>query len=445
MLKNKLTLVGICFLVSLGLQAQQSMSLEQCITYAIENHISLKNAQLEQEKAGYKITETKATGLPQVNGKIDFTENVKVQSQFLPANAFDPTGDPNKTIPLAFGVAHSANASVTASQMIFNGSYLVGLQAARTYEILSQQNKDKSEEDIRVNVTKAYYGALVNQERIAMILTNKAQIEKLQDDARILVKEGMMEPIELSKLTVSLNNLITELEKIESLQKISDNLLKFNMGMPLTENLVLTDQLNTILTSSDVNTAAQLNVAGRKDYQILETQLELTELNIKNYKMNSLPSAAAFGTMGANNGTITFSELPKFGNWRPYGYVGAQINIPMFSSFRNKSLIQIETVNKQLLINNMNLASQGFEFEYYQHLENYNNYKKSLDRQRENLLLANQIYENAKIKYTNGVGSSYDIVVAESSLKTAQSGYLSTVYDLLVTKVDLEKTSGNFK
>ena len=206
MLKNKLTLVGICFFVSLGLQAQQSMSLEQCITYAIENHISVKNAKLEQEKAGYKINETKAIGLPQVNCKIDFMENIRVQSQFVEQGAFGGPAFLTKdaidaaqagnavplipvsgvstgvTMPLAFGVPHSAGASVTASQMIFNGSYLVGLQAAKTYQILSQQNKDKSEEDVKANVTKAYYGALVNQERIAMILTNKGQIEKLQAD-----------------------------------------------------------------------------------------------------------------------------------------------------------------------------------------------------------------------------------------------------------------------
>lgn len=445
MLKNKLTLVGICLFLGLITQAQNSMSLEQCITYALENHNSVKNAKLEQEKAAYKITETKATGLPQVNGKIDFMENVKVQSQFIPEKSpFNPTGDANKTTALAFGVQHTAGASITASQMLFNGSYLVGLQAAKTYSDLSLQAKEQNDEEVRVNVTKAYYGALVNILRKEMLMVNKAQIEKFKSDASIMVKEGVLEAVELSKLTVNLNNLLTELEKVDAVQRISDNLLKFNMGMGLEEQITLSDNLETVLKNLETTTP-ELNVAARKDYRLMETQMLLTELNIKNYKMSFLPNANLFGTVGANNGTLAFSELPKFGNWRNYGFIGAQINVPMFSSFKNKSLIQQEEVNKEILQNNMNSATQGFELEYYQLVDSYKNYQSSLSRQKENLDMAIKIFENTRIKYEAGMATSYELLTDDSALKQAQIGYLSTVYDLLVTKVELDKTSGNLK
>lgn len=441
---NKLKMtITLVLLGSVTLFAQESMSLKECIDFALENHLTLRNSALDEEKADYQVKETRAVGLPQVDGKIDLMANLEVQKQFVPEDAFNPLGDPNKTTALGFGVPYSSGASVSVTQLLFSNSFLVGLEASKTYKKLGVQNTSKSKEDVILNVTKAYYGVLVNDHREELLNANKAQLEKLLSDARIMYETGVIEPIEITKLTVSLNNLLTEIEKIESFKEISLNLLKFNMGKQLSEKIVPSETLESILGGTDTTSIKQLDAQNRIDYQLLETQLELSELNIKNYKSNSIPTAAAFANLGMNYGAIEFQEIPKFNNWEPYALVGLQINVPIFSSLRNKSLIEQAKIDKQKVANQMEQATMGFEFEYVQLKENFNNYLNSLSRQRTNLELAQAVFNDAQIKFQAGTGSNYDIVVAQTSLKESQINYLATIYDLLITQADLDKCTGN--
>lgn len=448
---SKILLTGATLLVAISIQAQQSMTLEECVSFALENHLSLKNSVLEEKKADYQIVETRSIGLPQVNGKIQGVGNIEVQPQFIPEGSFGVipgvTPDPEKVQAFALGVPYSATASITVSQMLFNSSYLVGLEAAKTYRMLSVQNTEKNKENVKIDVIKAYYGALVNKQRRELLIANKAQVARLQSDAEIMVKEGVMEPIELSKLSVSLNNLITQIEKVEAVQRISENLLKFNMGMPLTEEIELVDKLEEVLKETGATTSPELNVDNRLDFQLMKTQMKVNKLQLKDYKLKSLPDASLFANVGSAFGAIKFEKNPLIGkgNWANYGNVGFVVNVPIFTSFKNRSLVNQSKVDIDILNNQMALAKQSYELEYNQHIENYLNYKSSLERLEKNQQLAQDVYDNAQIKYKNGVGSSYDIVVAETQLKEAQTNYLGAIYDLLVTKVDLEQASGNFK
>lgn len=441
---NRIQIHLLFLLLGIGsATAQQSLSLEECVQYALEHHKSITNANLDQQKSGHRVDETRAVGLPQVNGKVDFMANIAVQSQFLPENALNPMGDPNRTTALAFGVPYSSSASITVTQMLYNSSFFIGLEAARTYQELSAQGIQKTKEDVVANVTKAYYGVLVNDQRSELLESNKSQLERLKQDITKMYEAGLMEKIEVSKMTVSLNNLWTELDKVNSLKNISMNLLKFNMGMPMAETLALSETLEEILSRTAAETIPELNVQERIDYQMLNTQMRLNELNEKNYKFNALPSAALFGNFGANYGAIELSDIPKFNNWANFMIVGVQLDVPIFSSFRNRSLVRQSVVEQDMIQNQMEMLSDGVALENGQLKETYQNYLKAAERLEENLGLAQQVYDNAQIKYKNGVGSSYDIVVAETTLKEAQTNYLGAVYDLLITKADLNKNTGN--
>ena len=286
---------------------------------------------------------------------------------------------------------------------------------------------------------------LVNEHRTALLNANKKQLEQLLSDAEALYDAGMVEGIELSKLSVNLNNLITEIEKVEALNEISKNLLKFNMGKPLSEDILLFESLEGLLLSSDTVNIASLNAANRTDYKLLQTQYDLSELNIRNYKSNAIPTVAAFGNFGANYGALKLKEIPKIGDWQSYAIVGLQVNVPIFSSFRNKSLVQQAKIDKDKIVNQMKQATEGYEMEYAQLKRNFENYLGSLARQRKNLDLAQKVYDDAQIKFTTGVGSNSDIIAAQTSLKEAQTNYLATVYDLLITQVELDKCTGNLK
>jgi len=432
--------------------AQNKYTLEESINYAITNHTSIKNAQLDQLKSKSKIAETRAIGLPQIEGNIDFMGTVEPQKQFMEQSALAMMRG-QKVTPemvdevgsLSMSIPYSTNAGVTVTQLLFNGSYFVGLEAAKTYKELSDRSLEKTIEDVKVNVTKAYYGSLVNKHRLSLLNANKAQIEKLQADAKVMFEAGVLEEIELSKLTISHNNLLSEIEKVEAVQIISDNLLKYQMGLPITTEIELTETLESVLLKLEVNNIPSFTAENRIDYKLLQTQLTLAKLDVKNQKMVGLPTAALFGNFGVNYGATKFDNLSKFDEWGNYSFVGAKISIPIFSSFQNKNMIDQKKFAQYQMENNIQMAKDGFRMEYEQHVESYNNYIKSLERHETNLKLAQEVFDNAKIKYQNGIGSNYDLIVAETSLKQAQTYYLGAVYDLLVTKVELDKVTGNLK
>jgi len=440
--KTSILLILLVFLGSIS-KAQDTLTLSECIDYALEHHLSIENSIIDEEAADLDINETRASGLPQVDGSADFMASPKIQSQFVPEDAFSPFGDPDRVVPLAFGVPFSSDAHVEVTQLLYSNTFFVGLEAAKTYKKLSEQNTQFTKQDVVLNVTKAYYGVLVNQHRKELYNANKSQLDKLLSDATVMFDAGMIESIELTKIQVSINNLITEIEKVNSLDVVSRNLLKFNMGMALSEPLLLGDSLEGLLSSSDTASIPGLNPEERLDYQILQSQLELTDLNVSNEKSRAVPTAVAFGRVGANNGAINFEDLPKFGNWESYAFVGIQLNVPIFSSGQKKNRVEKAKLDQVKLLNQMEQAVSGYELEYSELKENFKNYLASLERQQINLDMAQLVYEDAQIKYVEGTGTNADIVSAQTSLKEAQVNYLATVYDLLITQVDLDKCTGN--
>ncbi len=459
MVKNKRTAIAICFLIAFGAKAQTSYTLEQCVQYGLTNHLSIKNAELEQQKAALTVKETKTIGMPQIDGKLDFMTNLAIQNQFVSQEAFlTPTQISEakqkfkdagleydldkKTTGLAFGVPFSSGGSVTVSQLLFSGSYLVGLQAAKTYQTLSAKLEERTEQEVVANVTKAYYGSIVNKNRVNMLQALVKQLEKIESDMDAYVKVGMQESIEKDKITVTLNNTRTELEKINNLQAVLDNVLKYQMGLSLAEQITLLDDLNFFITKENASAVPVFSQEKNIDIQLIKIQKELALLKVKNIKMSRLPTAAAFGNFGANYGAIQFNELYKFNNWKPYGMVGAQINVPIFHSFADKHKLNQELIGVNLLDNNLIMANNGLELAYKTNVNVYENNKLALSRQKANAELAQRVFDNINIKYKNGLGSSFDLVNAETQLKTAQTDYISVVYDLLVSKIDLDKSAG---
>jgi outer membrane protein len=459
MLKNKFTLTLACALIVFSTQAQTSYSLDQCVQYALENHASIKNAKLEQEKAALTVKETKTIGLPQVDGKFDAMVNPLIQSQFLPQDAFltddqkaqikaqmESQGQvydlDKKTLGLAFGVPFSSGASVSVSQLLFSGSYLVGLESAKTFQMTSEKLEERTEQEVVANVSEAYYGSVVNNARVDMLLALIAQLEKIEKDVKAYVAAGMIESIEQDKIKVNLNNAQVELEKIYNLQKVFDNILKYQMGMPITESITLINDLDFFIAKENSNTVPAFTADNNIDYQLLQNQKDLLLLSVKNVKMSKYPTAVAFGNLGMNYGAIQFKELYKFGNWKPYAMVGAQVNVPIFHSFADRYIMDKKLLEVKEIDNTIQDANNGLELQYKSSLEVYQNNKLVLERQKAHIELAQKVFDHTNIKYKNGLSTSTDLVMAETELKTAQTNYLQAVYDLLISKIALDKSAG---
>lgn len=237
---------AILLLLGLGgltANAQEAFSIQEAVTYAIKNNVEGKNALVDIEDAELQIQELKQTGLPQVTGQFQYNYNAIVPSVILPANTFDPTAPEGAVTTAQFGVPWGAQAAVAVNQLIFDGSYLVGLRAAATYRELAAKNKVKAEVSIAESVTKAYYSVLVAKERAEILDLNVSRLDSLIRDTQILFDEGFAEGIDVMRLEVQRNNLLTEQQKVKNLIDLSYQLLKFQMGYRLENPIKLTDSL----------------------------------------------------------------------------------------------------------------------------------------------------------------------------------------------------------
>ena len=443
---NKIVLLAFVAMFGSGYaqtDGEGTYSLQQCLDYALENHTSVKNAKLDFESSEAKVKETVSIGLPQVNGKVDLIDNLKVQSQFVPANAFEPTAPANLVMPLAFGVQYSSNASVTATQLIFDGSYLVGLQAAKVYKELYEKSIVQSKVELAEKVSKAYYAVLVTEERFALVQKNKTLIGKLYEDTKAMKEAGFADNVSLQRIEVSKNNLDVEISKLESLVAISYALLKFQMGMPQQESIVLSGKLDTVIEEMVAIGDLNSGVENRIEFKMLGVQKQLMELDIKNYKSRALPSLGAFGTMGASIGSLEFGDMLKFNDWRNYSMIGLSLEVPVFSSMQRKHRIAQAKISSEKVSNNLEQLEQSIELEQLQSKLTIENSLKTIEVQKQNMALAEEVYRVTKIKYDEGMASNYEVIDTETALKDAQTNYYNALYEAIIAKIDYEKATGN--
>ena len=448
----KLTIVVFCTFLAYFSMAQNqgsgqySFDLKQSVEYALQNNAKVQNADADEKIAKARIQEIIGIGLPQLNAGIDFKDFVQLPTSLIPGNFFPlPPGAPRpEFIEVAFGTKYNTTVSLDASQLIFDGSYLVGLQASRTYAELARKNTDRNRVETVAAVTKAYYSVLVNEEHAKLIDVNIDRIRKLLDDSRVMFENGFIEKIDIDRMSVTYNNLTSEKEKIGRLTALGYSLLKFQMGMDLAAELKLTDKLSEIDFGS-VSAEGGAEYGKRAEYGLLQTQKKLNELDIRRHRMTYLPSLVAFGNLSAQAQRNEFNFFDTKRRWYPIGIVGAKLNIPVFDGFQKNYRIQQAKLTMLKTENEIKNLERGIDMEVQSARAAFLNSRNSLDVQKKNLDLAQNIYDVAKIKYEQGVGSNIEIINAESSLKETRINYYTALYEALVAKTDLERATGNLQ
>ena len=423
---------------------ENNFRLQQCIEYALNNHSRIKSAKLDEQIAAAKIGEVRAAGLPQANIKGLLMDNITIQSMFVPTGgSFGPPKTPGgpEVSSIQLGVKYSTSATLEMSQLIFSGQYLVGLQAAKTYMELSTISTDTTKANLIQRVTKAYYLNLVNQERKKIFDANLTRLDSVIKHTKASVQSGFAEKIEVSRLEVTYNNLLVEKQKTDNLLELGNYALKFQMGMPLTDKLKLSDRLNTYQFSSNTG---EINFQNIPSYKLLMTAKKLSELELKGNKAGYLPTLAAFGNVGYNNGALSFGNLYST-KWYDFSNIGLSLTVPVFDGFQKCYKVQQSKLALEKLNNNISMAEQALTLQAKSAEINLKNSTQSLDNQKNNMALAEEVAKISEIKYKQGIGSNLEIVNAESSLKEAQINYYNALYDVLVYKVDLDYALGNLK
>ncbi|WP_413667714.1 TolC family protein [Mucilaginibacter sp. Mucisp86] len=419
-----------------------NFTVQDCVNYAYEHQNTVVNSALDIKSAEYKVKETTGIGLPQISGSASFQDYLKIPTTLLPGEFF---GAPGTFVPVKFGVKYQSNLGLSLNQILFNGSYLVGLKASKTYRELSQRSYTRSKIEANVAVTKAYYQVLVSDEQIKLYDANIAQLKQQVDQTVAQNKQGFVEKIDVDRITVQYNNLITNRENVIRSLALNYQMLKFQMGMPVDENLVLKDKLSDI--SLDKNVAELAVDTGfyhnRIEYSLQETQKKLNELDLQNKKSTYLPTLSANGSYAASYQDNNFSKL--YSQVFPSSYIGLTLNVPIFSGGQRLNQVRQAKIEVQKSTNDLVNLKNTINLDAKVATVSYINGLQSLNNQKRNQQLAQEVLRVSKIKYQQGVGSSIEVTQAQTSLEDADNQYIQGLYEALVSKVDLDKAYGRIK
>jgi len=424
-------------------QSPQTFSLQQSIDHALRHRASLQATRNEEKIAKARVGEIRAIGLPQINGVAEVGDNFIVPKSLLPARLISPTAQEGEFEAVAFSPAYTANATLTGSQLLFDGSYLIGLKAAKTYTELSRKTTAQSEIEVAEQVSKAYYGVLVNRERMELLNQNLARLDTLLSQTQVMFENGVAEKLDVDRLRVSLNNLQVERQRAERLMELSENLLKFQMGLDQKQPIILADALAEVEVDVSKINPQNFSYANRIEYSILETQRDLAELDLRNKRSGYLPKLYLNARYGYNAGNNEFSGITQSKNWFEFGYVGGQLQVPIFDGLRKHYQIQQARLTLENTKYGFETLRQSIDLQLEQAATELTNALDVLTSQQENLELAAEIARVAKIKFQEGVGSNLEVITAETELREAQTNYYAAIYDALIAKVNLDKATGS--
>jgi outer membrane protein len=431
----------ICARIPLQAQQQDTVdyrfTLTEAIDYALKHQSSVLNALVDEQIAQNTVKQTIGIGLPQVSTDLSFQDFLKLPTSLLPGEFF---GQPGTQVPVQFGVKYQASAGIKVDQKIFDGTYIVGLQASKTFRELSTRNSRRTRIETAVAVTKAYYSVLVNNEQLSLIDANLAQLSKTLKDTESLFKNGFSEKIDVDRLQVLKNNLETERENLTRLLALNVDVLKFQMGMPIGRTLALEDSIDSVKAEPEALMADTAAYQSRIEYGLLQTQKKLNELDLKRIRSQFLPTLSGFYNTSKSYQSNDFSNLTKTDF--PTSVIGLNLSWSLISGGQRTFQVRNARLEVQKSVNDLGNLRNTINLEISQSQKQYNNSIRSLENQRRNLGLAQEILRVSRIKYEQGVGSSLEVTTAETSLKEAQNNYINALYDMLINKVDLEKATG---
>jgi len=437
-------------------QQRHEFSVQQAIEFASKNNIQVKNA-LEEVKVQREINrEVTSLAYPQFSGSISANHfpNVAIQTfpNFIAAATYgvleeegvkDGNGNPIVSpsdfgfIRAQFGTKFNTSYGVDFSWVLFDGQVFVGLLARDAVLDLAKKNVEVTEEQIKANIYKIYYQLVVGKKQLESVDANIALLEKLLRDTKLLYENGFAEKLDIDKTSVSLTNLKTERTKLENSLTIGNSGLKFLMGMPQQDVLILTDTLNDDEIKKDI-AEATYTYTDRKEFQQIEIAEKLGEYNIKRYRLSRIPSLAAFGSYSR----ITQGNKLSFNKTFPSSVIGLKVTVPLFEGFAKEARYKKAFYELNQTKNSKEQLKQSIDMEVEQARIKIRNAIITMDAQKENQELAQKVYNTQKKKYEQGLGSNLDIINAQTELKTAQTNYFSAVYDAIIARIDYLKATG---
>ena len=421
------------------------LNLNAAIEYGLTNNPNIQNASLEIQKAYKERWATIAIGLPQISVTGNYQNFLELPVSLVPAEFFG--GQEGEFSELRFGTTQNMIGSVRMNQLIFDGSYIVGVRASKIFLEISELGYDKTSLEIRKAIIDAYGTVLLAQENAAILAKNKSNIKKTLEETQKIIANGLAEEENAEQLELTLSRIATQLDYANTLQDITMSMLKWIMGMPEENRITLEQSLEELvaLKMFESNAPSVLTIENNLDLKFAENDRTSEELLYRYEKSKSLPKLSAFisGTYTGNSNKFTFTDPNQ--KWFGSSLFGINLEVPVFSSLLRSSNTQkaklaleqaeirlVDTRNRlsielKMAVNEMDLA-----------LKNYNTSKKDL-------ALAERIEQKNQIKYLEGLSSSFDLRQAQQQLYTTQNQFLQSMKAVIDAKTNLETLTNTAK
>ena len=439
----KRILLILLILTSFSFKSQsQKLSLSECIDLAIENNENLKNSILEEKISKALSNEYLSIGFPQINFDGGIKYNHEVPKSLLDISRFMPGVPEGTEQEVQFGQAYDGRVDLFVNQMIFNGSYFVGLSAAKELVKLSEKMTERNVIDIHESVSKAYYTTLNTKSRVDLVNSNIDRLDALLKQTKSLYENGFVEKLDLDRIQVSFNNLKSEKIKADRLYDLSLAVLKFQIGISVDKKIELIEEFNEELVTAFTFDLNEFDYSKRIEYSILQTDKNLKFYELKNNRSQYLPQVYANYNYGYNTSASQSNIFFESDRWKKFGTFGLQVIVPIFDGFLKRSRINQSKFKIEQVENQMLFLERSINLQINQSLAAYQNSKETLKIASENLVLAQDVYFASEKKYAQGVGSNLELIDSNNSLKIAQNQYYNSLYESIISIIDIKKTLG---
>ncbi len=444
-MKTKLLLIIIlAFGVNLKAQDKLNLSLSEAINYALENNYTIINASRDVDADKEKKWEIISTGLPQIDAKLDYTNWIKQQVSQLPSILIPVEfggGVPGEYVELAFGQKHNMSATATLRQLIFDGSYIVGLQSIKVYMEISKNTKEKTELEIREAVINAYGNVLLSEESVKILENNVNSLEKTLNETNQMYINGFVEEESVEQLKITLSSVKSLLSKTTKFKDIAYKMLNISLGIDINEKVSLTDSLDQLSEKNIdlVSLSSNFSIENHIDYKIAKNTERSNELLVKLEQSKALPTLSGFVNFGYAGYGEEFNFLKKEQQWFDSSLLGISLEIPIFSSLGRSSQTQQAKIKLEQAKTNLSQLEQTLQLELENAKTEYNYSIEELGTSKQNLDLAERIEGKQQTKFFEGISTSFDLSEAQRQLYTMQQNYLKAMLNVISTKAALDK------
>lgn len=421
-----------------GQNQTNSYTLEEAIVFALENNYSSINASRDLVDAQKQKWETIATGLPQISGAVSYQNQLKQPVTQIPAEFFG--GTPGTFQEVVFGQPQSMNASAILKQQIFDGSYIVGVQATKTFLEYSANNKEKTDLEVRKAVVEAYGNVLLANESVTILESNKTTLAKNLDETQKIFENGLGEEENVEQLQITLSSIDSQLKNAIRLKKITLQMLNLVMGISIDSQTELSENLDT-LTQKQIDygiVETDLNINNNVDYKLATNLNEQRTLELKLAKSRALPTLNAFVNYGSSSYSDSFNFLKSEQQWFDSSVLGFDLNIPLFSSLGRSASTQRAKIALEKAKTQLTEAEEQIRLQLENTKSNYILAIEEYETTKKNLNLAERIEKKNEIKYFEGMASSFELRQAQTQLYATQQEYLQSMVNVINRKTELE-------